>query len=53
MSGIFGFSIRNANADEIEETLGGLEYWNRLYGCQATDQQVIGHCAMGCSCHKH
>lgn len=48
MSGIFGFSIRNANADEIEETLGGLEYWNRLYGCQATDQQVIGHCAMGC-----
>lgn len=48
MSGIFGFSYRQASPDTIEEALGGLEYWNRIYGRQATDTRLMDRSGIGC-----
>ena len=32
MSGIFGFTMNTDRKELLEEALGGLEYWNRIYG---------------------
>lgn len=48
MSGIFGFSILNEKTVSPHEILGGLEYWNRIYGRDAVDQQFFDNAGMGC-----
>lgn len=48
MSGIFGFSFRNADQQTIEEALGGLEYWNRIYGRLESATRLMDRSALGC-----
>lgn len=48
MSGIFGFSRRQLPAALAEEAIGGLEYWNRIYGRDASDIARFDSGAIGC-----
>ena len=48
MSGIFGFSLRTADAAVVADTLGGLEYWNQIYGRQESGNRNLGASALGC-----
>lgn len=48
MSGIFGFTQRTPDQSTREEILGGLRYWNRIYGDAArADANLEGAC-LGC-----
>lgn len=48
MSSIFGFSLRDADQQTMEEALGGLEYWNRIYGRQGSDTRLMERSGFGC-----
>ena len=48
MSGIFGFSLRTADAAVVADTLGGMEYWNQIYGRQESGNRNLGASALGC-----
>lgn len=48
MSAIFGFSFRSADQQKMEDTLGGLEYWNRIYGSEAYEAVRIGTSGLAC-----
>ena len=48
MSGIFGFSLWKPVPGEGEQILGGLEYWNRIYGAEASDCECLGISGFGC-----
>lgn len=48
MSGIFGFTHRDMSADFFEDALGGLEYWNRIYGRSASATQAFSDGCIGC-----
>lgn len=52
MSGIFGFTYRNADREKLEEASGGLEYWNRSYGKEAFACACDGFTGYGC-CVEH
>ena len=46
MSGIFGFTRRDGG--HMEDTIGGLSYWNRIYGRVASASEQIGNSGLGC-----
>ena len=46
MSGIFGFTRRDDGA--LADTMGGLSYWNRIYGREAAASEQIGSSGLGC-----
>ena len=46
MSGIFGFTRRDGSC--MEDTLGGLSNWNRIYGREAHGQSIHGNSGIGC-----
>lgn len=48
MSGIFGFTHKTDQPDLQEQTLAGLEYWNRIYGREAVDTARMGDSGIGC-----
>lgn len=48
MSGIFGFTYRTEDRDVLEQTLGGLEYWNRIYGRDSSDHHLMDRSGIGC-----
>lgn len=48
MSGIFGFTCRKPTEGFQTEALGGLEYWNRIYGRDASESTHFAEGAMGC-----
>lgn len=48
MSGIFGFTYKTDHPELPEQTLGGLEYWNRIYGREAADAVLLGNSGIGC-----
>ena len=48
MSGIFGFTYQTDQPNLIEQTLAGLEYWNRIYGREAVDTARMGDSGIGC-----
>lgn len=48
MSGIFGTAYRNDDQSAIHDAMGGLEYWNRIYGDAASDIRYCGPAAFGC-----
>ena len=48
MSGIFGFTYQTDTTRLSEQTLGGLEYWNRSYGREAGDTALWGASGIGC-----
>ena len=48
MSGIFGFTMNTDQKELLEEALGGLEYWNRIYGDHARDCALVGRSGLGC-----
>ena len=49
MSGIYGYSLASDGDHLGQEILGGLEYWNRIYGSEAHGQQQF--CCAGLGCH--
>lgn len=49
MSGIYGYVLASGGDNCNQEILGGLEYWNRIYGSEAHDQQQV--CGAGLGCH--
>ena len=48
MSGIFGFSYRQTACVDLNDAIGGLSYWNRIYGREASDARLIGNSGLGC-----
>lgn len=48
MSGIFGFTYKTDHPSLPEQTLGGLEYWNRIYGRETADAVLLGNSGIGC-----
>ncbi|MBQ2919770.1 MAG: hypothetical protein IJE58_01180, partial [Oscillospiraceae bacterium] len=46
MSGIFGFTRRDDGS--LADTMGGLSYWNRIYGRDGTASEQIGSSGLGC-----
>lgn len=48
MSGIYGFFLRGGDAMSNEHIMGGLEYWNRIYGRDAVDQKLFENAGIGC-----
>ena len=48
MSGIFGFTYRSADQKTAEDAVGGLSYWNRIYGNAASQTRVEDTFALGC-----
>lgn len=46
MSGIFGFTRLDGGA--LADTMGGLSYWNRIYGRDAAASEQIGASGLGC-----
>ena len=48
MSGIFGFTYRNADPETLSDALDGLAYWNRIYGREASDSRLMGQTGIGC-----
>lgn len=49
MSGIFGFTYRSADETIIEQSKGGLEYWNRMYGKDASEVRTMDGSCIGCN----
>lgn len=47
MSGIYGFTYRNADRHTVENALGGLGYWNRIYGDAGHDRRIMGTSGIG------
>ena len=48
MSGIFVFTMKTEDAGLLEEALGGLEYWNRIYGDHGRESALVGRSGLGC-----
>ena len=50
MSGIYGFSYLNFEVPEalLDDTIGALQYWNRIYGREAHGQMLFGTSGIGC-----
>lgn len=48
MSGIYGFSLSHPTSASIEQTLGGLRFWNRIYGRDAHEHKLLGNSGIGC-----
>lgn len=48
MSGIFGYSLIGPVTDQTGQILGGLEFWNRIYGREASDCERSGNDGYGC-----
>lgn len=48
MSGIYGYSLASDGDHLGQEILGGLEYWNRIYGSEAHGQQQFSCAGLGC-----
>lgn len=48
MSGIFGFSYLNPDCTASEDALGGLSYWNRIYGREASGERMLQGSGIGC-----
>lgn len=50
MSGIYGFSYLKPNTVPglCTDTLGALEYWNRIYGREAHDSRCFSDSGIGC-----
>lgn len=48
MSGIYGFTRRDAEAAALDETLGALRYWTQLYGHEDHGSELLGGSGMGC-----
>lgn len=52
MSSIFGFTYRAVDHSTLENAIGGLEYWNRIYGNTAKISQITNNSYIGC-CIEH
>ena len=49
MSGIYGFSCRNEMASAVLcDTMGALEYWNRIYGREDHANALYSNSGIGC-----
>ena len=48
MSGIYGYSLAASTESAQDQILGGLEYWNRIYGRQAHGQLQLNQSGIGC-----
>lgn len=48
MSGIYGTAYRSADQAAIKDAMGGLEYWNRIYGDAEREIRYCGSAAFGC-----
>lgn len=48
MSGIYGFTYRSTTDSAVENTIGGLAYWNKIYGSAAVQNRILGTSALGC-----
>ena len=48
MSGIFGFTLKTDAPELLEDALGGLEYWNRIYGDHERACTRMGRTGLGC-----
>ena len=50
MSGIYGFSYLHSEVSEalLDDTIGALHYWNRIYGREAHGQMLLGTSGIGC-----
>jgi len=52
MSGIYGFTYRAADSRTVRDAIGGLQFWNRIYGSDGCDQKVMNTTGFGC-CLEH
>ena len=52
MSGIYGFTYRAADSRTVRDAMGGLQFWNRIYGSDGCDQKVMNTTGFGC-CLEH
>lgn len=48
MSGIYGFTYRDPDEQRNIDAIGGLEYWNRIYGRTAHTQTLTQTSGIGC-----
>lgn len=48
MSGIYGYSLAASEKCEAGEILGGLEFWNRIYGRTDHGQRQLDMAGIGC-----
>lgn len=48
MSGIFGFTYTAAKKDVLDSAVGGLEYWNRVFGDSDHGVSVFDGTGIGC-----
>ena len=48
MSGIYGYSLTGSSQTDGREILGGLEYWNRIYGREASGHRQLNMAGIGC-----
>lgn len=48
MSGIFGFTYRAASKQIMDDAIGGLRYWNQIYGAVDQSVQCIDFSCIGC-----
>ena len=48
MSGIYGFTYRTSDDARCTDALSGLEYWNRVYGADASGMKILGSSGIGC-----
>ena len=48
MSGIYGYSLAASSQTDEGAILGGLEYWNRIYGRAASGQRQLNLAGIGC-----
>lgn len=48
MSGIYGYSLAASAEGEKKQILGGLEYWNRIYGREAHEERQLEKTGIGC-----
>lgn len=48
MSGIYGFTYRTSDDALCTDALSGLEYWNRVYGADASGMKILGSSGIGC-----
>lgn len=48
MSGIYGFTYRAPDQQLLTDTLGALEYWNRIYGREEHRSQLFSDSCIGC-----
>ena len=48
MSGIYGYALTASSENEGAQILGGLEYWNRIYGREGHSQKLLSNAGIGC-----